>query len=62
MIPGFYVVRLPSRAKTDRLTVESVPFKERWRADNWCEFIQSQHPKDDVFVIQRMEPIPEDER
>lgn len=56
------MVRLPSRTKTDQLTVESVPFKERWRADNWCEFIQFQHPRDAVFVIERMEPIPEDER
>lgn len=25
----------------------------RDNAEGWCEFIQSQHPKDDVFVIER---------
>ena len=25
----------------------------RRQAESWCDFIQSQHPKDDVFVIER---------
>jgi hypothetical protein len=25
-------------------------------AKDWCDFIQSQHPKDEVFVIERFEP------
>ena len=55
MIPGFYVVRIPRRSSTGRMIVESVPFKQRFRANRWRGFIQDQHPKDDVFVIERFE-------
>lgn len=53
MHPGFYVVRLPKNGTGSRLIVESVPFKDKQGAENWCDFIQDQYPKDDVFVIER---------
>lgn len=64
MQAGFYVVRMPARGMGSRLVVESRCFqinpeieKEapgwcRQRADDWCDFVQSEHPKDDVFVIE----------
>lgn len=62
MPPGLYVVRMPDRGMGQRLIIESIcfQFKEgfdpdwvRQQADNWCDYIQSQHPKDDVFVIEK---------
>lgn len=68
MTPGFYVVRMPKNGRGSRLIVESRPFRipanwnnpvetardfARRSADNWRDFIQSQHPKDDVFVIEK---------
>ena len=64
MEPGFYVVRMPARASGSRLMVESRPFRviggvskewARQQADNWANFVQSENPKDDVFVIEREE-------
>jgi len=59
MKPGFYVVRIPRRGSGGKLTIESICFStERDRefakrgAHNWCDFVQSQHPKDEVFVIE----------
>jgi hypothetical protein len=70
MIPAFYVVRQTGRSLTQRLIVESVPFeiradlfgddaRERARAeaDRWMDFVQGQHPKDEVFVIEKLNPI-----
>ena len=53
MKPGFYVVRMPKNGNGGRLIVESVPFKDRQSADNWCDFIKDELPNDDVFVIER---------
>lgn len=65
MHPGFYVVRMPANGVGSRLIVESRPFSKvdwveaespgyaRRQAESWCDFVQSQHPKDDVFVIER---------
>lgn len=56
---GFYVVRMPKNGTGSRLIVESVPFKDKQGAENWRDFIQSQHPKDNVFVIEKSdEPDP----
>ena len=64
-MPGFYVVRMPHRGMGTRLMIESRCFPTEkispdiprdWikrQADNWCDFVKSQHPKDDVFVIER---------
>lgn len=71
MIPGLYVVRVPAKGPGTRLIVESVCFQLKpvkgldeaqsleWvkdKANDWCEFIQGQHPADDVFVIERPTP------
>lgn len=68
MAPGYYVVRMPHRGMGSRLSVESVCFRIRpeieaespgWclrQADSWRDFVQSQHPKDDVFVIEKKVP------
>ncbi|UTC29017.1 hypothetical protein MARCHEWKA_05050 [Brevundimonas phage vB_BpoS-Marchewka] len=68
MAPGFYVVRMPKNGAGSRLIVESRPFQKiawietqepgwaRRQAELWCDFVQSQHPKDDVFVIERKGP------
>lgn len=67
MHKGFYVVRMPFNGAGSRLIVESKCFQKadainkpdiddewiRLQVDNWCDFVQSQHPKDDVFVIER---------
>lgn len=65
MHPGLYVVRMPDRGMGARLHIESICFqfhpdkphiKDEWvrdQAQRWADFIQSQHPKDDVFVIER---------
>jgi len=62
MEPGLYVVRMPARGMGSRLIVESRPFRflpdidKAWtltQAENWRDFIQSQHPQDDVFVVER---------
>lgn len=65
MHPGLYVVRMPDRGMGSRLHVASRCFAfhpgheritEEWvrnNAQNWADFIQSQHPNDDVFVIER---------
>lgn len=69
MEPGFYVVRLPHRGMGSRLVIESRPFRivegmaditpeyareyaER-QADLFREVVQTEHPKDEVFVIER---------
>ena len=59
MKPGFYVVRRPARGSGSKLTIESIcfdPTRDREFAErgahNWCGFVQSQHPKDEVFVIE----------
>lgn len=51
MTPGYYVARLPKNGTGSRLIIESVRFRDRSNADNWCDFIKEQKPKDDVFVI-----------
>lgn len=51
MSPGYYVTRLPKNGTGSRLVIESVRFLARSAADNWCDFVKDQHPKDDVFVI-----------
>lgn len=60
MQPGLYVARTPRRSRSNRVMIESIAF-QRQPGDpgealrdvtNWCEFIQSQHPKDEVFVIE----------
>lgn len=62
MVPGFYVVRMSYKGTGSRLIVESRPFvpgkKANWfwarqQAENWCDYIQKQYPKDDVFVMKR---------
>lgn len=62
MLPGLYVVRVPHNGSGSRLIVESRPFQKKegfsddWvrnQADNWRDFIQSEHPRDEVFVIER---------
>lgn len=68
MEPGFYVVRLPHRGIGSRLVIESRPFRivesgdvspeyareyAQRQADIWREVVQSEHPKDEVFVIER---------
>lgn len=63
MEPGFYVVRMPENGVGSRLIVESRPFLltkngpdreyAMHQAENWRDFIQGQHPKDDVFIIER---------
>jgi hypothetical protein len=50
---GFYVVRMPRNGAGSRLIVESVAMKDWHRADGWRDFIQAEHPNDDVFVIER---------
>jgi hypothetical protein len=60
--PGLYVVRLPHGAKSKKLIVESVCFRKKpglpddtaeLMAEGWRDFVQSEHPKDDVFVIEK---------
>jgi len=62
MEPGFYVVRMPSKGTGSRLIVESRPFRimpgidREWtlaQAESWRDYIQTEHPLDDVFVIER---------
>jgi hypothetical protein len=67
MDSGFYVVRMPKRGIGSRLMIESICFKKhpkdptisdawvRQQADSWCDFVQGQHPKDDVFVMECFE-------
>jgi len=61
--PALYVVREPhgSPARTRTAwVVESRPFtgeRARTDADRWCEWIRSQHPKDDVFVVDVVQPV-----
>jgi hypothetical protein len=61
MEPGFYVVRSSHRGIGNRLIIESCRFGPHpsvdleWvklQANNWRDFIQSQHPKDDVVLIE----------
>ena len=69
MAPGLYIARLPIRGTGSRLIIESVCFAFRsvpglneeesrdWvrnKADTWRQHVQEQHPKDDVFVIERL--------
>ena len=58
MNPGFYVGRMPERGIGSRLIIESICFQRKDDAESWCDFIKSQHPKDDVFLIER----PKDDR
>lgn len=51
MKPAFYVAR-QTRSGSNRLMIESVPFKDKTAAEDWRGFIQSEHPKDDVVVIE----------
>lgn len=75
MKPGLYVARQSHRSRTNRIQIESICFDfdkvggpnsrltEEWvrhQAQSWCGWIKSQHPKDDVFVIEIKEPV-EDE-
>jgi hypothetical protein len=59
--PGYYVMR--RAASGTRFMLESRCFKPmreegvpvEWtktQADQWAEFVQSEHPNDDVFVMQ----------
>jgi len=72
MAPGFYVVRQAVPGAGTRMIVESVPFairpdidgddarlRARMSAENWRDYIQGQHPRDLVFVIER-ESAPEE--
>jgi hypothetical protein len=68
MPPGFYVLRLPVRGSGSRLYVESRCFPilpdvprewSRRQADYWRDYISSEHPDDEVFVVER-EPEEED--
>ena len=68
MHPGFYVVRMPVNGTGSRLIVESRPFEKvawieaqspgwaRRQAESWRRFVQGNHPKDTVFVIEREGP------
>ncbi|USN14179.1 hypothetical protein KABACHOK_03430 [Brevundimonas phage vB_BpoS-Kabachok] len=74
MHPGFYVVRMPKNGAGSRLIVESRPFRKiawieaeepgyaRRQAESWRDFVQDEHPKDDVFVIEREGPMDESPR
>lgn len=64
MHKGYYVGRKPCNSQSERFViVESRPFEpcsdsedDQWRARrdalSWGLFIQSAHPKDDVFIFQ----------
>jgi hypothetical protein len=59
LIPAHYVVRISSRtnpSSATRLIVESRPFYSRSEADSWRDFVQSQHKRDSVFVIEVPHP------
>lgn len=65
--PGFYVLRVPARSMSNHALVESRPFQQnedwpdgyaRKMADDWRDYIQSEHPKDLVFVVERF-AVPE---
>ena len=63
--PGVYVARIPRRSVTNKMIIESICFSlpenrpditrdwVRLQAESWCDFVKSQHPKDDVFLIER---------
>jgi hypothetical protein len=64
MIPGFYVMRRAHLGK--RLMLESRCFKPmpeknislEWtkdQAESWADYVRSEHPKDDVFVMEVLE-------
>lgn len=53
MKPGFYVVRKPKPGSN--LIVESRCFTDRFQADSWRGFFQSENPKHNVFVIEKLE-------
>lgn len=66
---GYHVVRIPLRSVTDRMMIESVTIRDnlealapdaRTRADALCRAVKDHHPRDDVFVIERLEPLRED--
>jgi len=53
---------MPSKGTGSRLIVESRPFRimpgidREWtlaQAESWRDYIQTEHPLDDVFVIER---------
>lgn len=64
MQSGYYVGRRPTKRRSNKFVIlESRPFVARsdsdddqWRARqsawSWGEFIQKEHPKDEVFVFQ----------
>lgn len=52
MKEGFYVVRMPARGSGGRLAIESRPQVSRQVCEGWRDFVQLEHPKDEVFIIE----------
>lgn len=63
MQPGYYVGRRPNKSRSHNIIIESRMFGARSESDDdqwrmrrdvthWAEFIQTEHPKDDVFIFQ----------
>lgn len=58
MKPGLYVARVPARSRSNRVIIESVCFQEDPNGEHdraaarWQSFIQSEHPKDQVFIME----------
>jgi hypothetical protein len=59
MLPGLYVVRRTRSHRSRYLIVESRRFDlvegaahPLLSVDSWRDFVASEHPKDDVFVIE----------
>ena len=67
--PGLYVGRRPARSRSNRIIIESIAFVDgpkgdrEWtkqKAQNWADYIQSQYPKDCVFVFEVFERFEEE--
>lgn len=44
---------VPTEGALSTLSLENLNERVRSMAEGWADFIQQQHPKDDVFVIER---------
>lgn len=49
----FYVVRIPANGTGRNFIVESVAFVSLERAHGWGQHVQNEHPKDEVFVVEK---------